>query len=287
MPPPVPIQGGGWRVTAGDSFIWQYIASAAPTNLDMMWYVEYDDGQKAFFPTPQGTFTTDRTVQTGASTAASPIQKSGWLRHAAITGPDFGTLKRGQFYVLAFIDRPGTPSWPVGFGYAYSAHPFVAGRFVEPGPGGGGGYINTVTGTNPAAGAEVLETVPANALWRLLSFSVVLVTDANVADRDPNFIADDGTTANRRWMRKALRQTASLTRTHLWTPGTDVNVLSGDTAGTAEVDTDSILRRACIPEHPDDRTLPEGYRLRTTTDSIQATDNYAAPIFQVEEWLVL
>lgn len=192
-------------------------------------------------------------------------------------------IKRGQTYVEIGLTDSGSGMRlaALASGYIYDGHGLSLGEFVEPGPGGGEGNIRTVTGTDPAANTEVLETVPANLVWRLLSFSVVLVTDATVANRIPYLLADDGTTADRRWISGAQStQTASLTRTKIWNQGTDT---SATIANAGLPDTDIIDIRDDLPSV---LFLSEGYRLRTVTIARQVTDNYAAPIFQVEEWLV-
>lgn len=195
-------------------------------------------------------------------------------------------VKRGRQYVRArIVDSLNNPIDSLSAGYVYEGFDLPLGRFVEPGPGGGEGFIRTVMGTDPgASGEEVLETVPANALWRLLAFGVVLVTSADAAMRVPRLVCDDGTTANRLFMLGGANQAASLTRTHLWTRSS--NSIADDSANLF-ADTDTLEVHATIPEG----FLSEGYRLRTSTVAIDTTgpafDNYAAPIFQVEEWLVV
>src|SRR4051812_40892275 len=60
------------------------------------------------------------------------------------------------------------------------------------GPTTGAGRIRAIVGTDPAAGVEVSETVPAGARWKLLSFRARLVTSAAVANRFPALVIDDG-----------------------------------------------------------------------------------------------
>jgi hypothetical protein len=56
----------------------------------------------------------------------------------------------------------------------------------------GAGAIRSITGTNPAAGAEISETVPAGARWEFLAMFFVLVTSATVASRLLTALFDDG-----------------------------------------------------------------------------------------------
>jgi len=149
------------------------------------------------------------------------------------------------------------------------------------GPAGGEGNIRTVTGTDQAANTEVSEAVPADAVWDLLSFSVVLVTDANAANRSIDLVIDDGTTENKREsvIATGTSQVASVTRTHLWAPFGINRASDNVTVDGIDLGTHWEMRSPGL--------LPEGYRVRTNTRSIQATDNYAAPIFQVREWLLI
>src|SRR4051794_36291420 len=69
----------------------------------------------------------------------------------------------------------------------------------------------TVTGPDPAAGAEILVTVPAGKWWLLRALRFTLVTSATVANRRPALTIDDGATEWWRW-RAGVDQAASLTR---------------------------------------------------------------------------
>jgi hypothetical protein len=56
------------------------------------------------------------------------------------------------------------------------------------------GILRSITGTDPAAGAEISETVPTGARWRLRALAATLVTSATVANRTVSLRVDDGTT---------------------------------------------------------------------------------------------
>ena len=55
----------------------------------------------------------------------------------------------------------------------------------------GPGTIQSITGTDPSAGNEISQTVPANTIWRLWGMYATLVTDAGVADRRASRYIDD------------------------------------------------------------------------------------------------
>lgn len=130
-----------------------------------------------------------------------------------------------------------------------------------------GGVIRTVTGTNPAAGAEVSETVPAGKEWRLLSIAVALVTSATAATRRPHLLIDDGTTVSYRRASNAT-QAASLTQNYVF-------------AGEGP---EAAVRGTWVADPLPSLPLGAGYRIRTSTESIQAGDDYGAPVLLVEEF---
>lgn len=133
----------------------------------------------------------------------------------------------------------------------------------------GPGNIRSVAGADPAAGAEVLITVPAGARWRLYSIFATLVTDATVVDRWVRWVIDDG--ANTLWrLGNPIPQTAGTTRGHVaaaW--GGLVTTTGGDVPTSV----------------PPTILLSAGYRISTLTTGIVAGDNWGAPRVLVEEWI--
>src|SRR3990167_7180454 len=208
----------------------------------------------------------DRTSET--TTIASYVQ--GDVVALSVDAVTAG-IKRGTVYVVVQLASYAV-TLTVARGYVYEGVPLVLGQFIEPGPGGGEGNIRTVTGTNPAAGVEISEAVPTNAIWRFLSFSAVLVSDANASNRSMYLVADDGTTANRRFfVFNTTAQTASLTRTWLYFRG---NGLANQASAGGVADTDTVISQDNLP----DETFVEGGRIRTITSGILAGDNWAAPL---------
>ena len=273
----------------------RYVASVAPLALDArILFVTESRPELPYTETvPRLTsFTADRTPQFSESDPAGGgyggcnIVGGGVFLEAGATA-----VKRGQFYVRFVIQRKaGGYEECLCCGYVYDAKPFLSvGEHVEPGPGGGEGWIRTVTGANPAAASDtVSEAVPTNAVWRLLSFSAVLVTSSDAATwRTPNLIIDDGTTANRRNIWQGSTQAASLTITHLWQSEYGGSGAQG--AGNVTfTDTDTVVSREVLPQN---LFLREAYRIRIVTTNFDSTavpvDDWAAPIFIVEEWLVI
>jgi hypothetical protein len=128
------------------------------------------------------------------------------------------------------------------------------------------GTIKDFTGTDPAAGAEITETVPANAVWRWIGGLATLVTDATVADRRVHVTIDNGTSVYWEGVSTSV-QAASLT--NKYSIGAPVAAAIGNVH--------------FIPL-PLDTYLVGGDRIITATDLLEAGDNWGAPQFRVEEW---
>lgn len=190
--------------------------------------------------------------------------------HARVSA---GSPKRGQCYVCVELVRGRTgAAQPLACllqGYVASG-----GRLAWPGsamhqPTEGPGAIRSITGADPAAGAEFSETVPTAARWRLMGVAFTLVTDATVANRIPNLIVDDGAAEILR-VSAAAAQTASTT--------IEYSAIAGGYSGG------SGATRINLPL-PADLILSAGYRVRSETNAIVAGDNYSAPQLLVEEWI--
>jgi hypothetical protein len=134
----------------------------------------------------------------------------------------------------------------------------------------GPGAIRSITGTDPAAGVEISETVPTNARWKPLAVRFELVTDANAANRSMQLSFTDGSAVYQRTIDNAA-QTLSQTRRYNFALG--AHFLS---AGAASGEFVNVL-----PEI----TMLGGHIFASVSTNLQAADNYGAPQFLVEEWL--
>ena len=166
----------------------------------------------------------------------------------------FGTPALMVMLAQGYVTSDGSLLWPGG-----SYHDSVAGR----------GFLCSVTGTDPAAGVEVIEAVPTNARWRLRTLRASLVTDVTAPARTVNLIVDDGTTTLLNFP-GVTTQAASLTRTY--------NVAEYGFQPTA-VGTDIFFYI------PFNLYLFQGWRIRTSTTALAAGDNWGAPQMEVEEWI--
>lgn len=133
----------------------------------------------------------------------------------------------------------------------------------------GPGFIRSITGSNPAAGAQISETVPTGARWRLLALRASLVTDATVANRQFQLQFDDGTNV---FADAPSQHTQTASQTNLWTWNRGIGWVP-----TALLST-PLQNLAELP-------LMAGYRIRTVASNFQAGDNWASPQLLVEEFL--
>jgi len=224
--------------------------------------------------TGSGTFSTthtpnsDRTSATTNMTVAAGTLKTGVLKHLTIV-VTAGTVLRGQLFARVELIRTNTLATflqsYVSSEMQLSGPPWKIESSIE-----GPGVIRSITGTNPAAGAGMIETVPTGAIWRFISMNVTLVTDANVGARNAHFFFDDGTTI---YLRCTNDQGQAENLTQIY------SVANGIHMGFASPDIQSI---PC----PSNLYLPAGHRIREGTNNFQAGDDWGAPQLLVEEWIL-
>jgi len=119
-------------------------------------------------------------------------------------------------------------------------------------------FIATVASSDPAANTEISYTVPAGQILFLQGARVSLVTDANAANRTVAMTIDDGTTVIQRFTATST-QAASLTYGYTFTAGAENTV---------------VLNLENVVGIGTNLLLPSGYRIKTVTNNIQATDNF-------------
>lgn len=185
--------------------------------------------------------------------AGSPVMNQTFVRVQVVRGQNvayvLGTLLQDHVANGHDLSFPGSPI-----------------RRMSEGPG----VLRFVQGTNPAAGAEVAETVPTGARWQLQAFRAELATDGTVVNRRPRLQLADSSTF---WLTIPAPGViaASQSDQFYWTAG-----LAQDTVFDADA------KIAGLPVPAD---LPAGHRILTATDNLQAGDNYSGPLFVVREWL--
>jgi len=130
------------------------------------------------------------------------------------------------------------------------------------------GRIRSISGTDPAAGAEISETVPARRRWRILTVCFSLVTDATVVTRVVFLRYTDAINLLCQTF-NTTGQLASTTHVYTFAP-----------FGSSKI-TASSNEMIPFPS----LTLPAGFVVETLTTGLQAGDNFGAPRLLVEEWI--
>lgn len=185
-----------------------------------------------------------------------------------------GSAQRGQCYVAVKLGR-GTATLRVD--HQVILQGYVGNNVNQSWPGNrletpteGPGVIRSITGTTPGVGAECQEAVPTGARWRLLTVHLILAAAAVVASRRVVVYVSDGTTTKGFFPCTSVI-TSGQTR--------DITCANGLSV-SAEIDQVNQL----VP-FPAQLYLGTGYKFGTQTESLQATDQYTAPTYAVEEWI--
>lgn len=134
----------------------------------------------------------------------------------------------------------------------------------------GGAAYRRITGTTPAAGAEISEVVPNGARWQLLTVNALLTTSAAAGTRTPNLVITDGG-VDYFGSGQPVGVGASAGSPYWWEQGMALAVqvgLIGSVAGLL------------IEGH-----MLAGHRFITRTSNLQAGDQWSAPSYLVREWL--
>lgn len=262
VPPPAPLY-----VTSDDELkiiVWNSVASLS---VQVTLRILRPDGQIV----PQ-LETINPTSDRVGNTKFYPLQE-GFILGVAVAATSGEQL--GATYVQVAISRGGTGA--NGFFAQLLTSGYIGQFRALTWPGvimehsqAGPGNIRSITGSSPAAGAEIAETVPTGALWRLNSFQFGFTASANVATRYPELVIDDG--ANTLLQIDGAR-----------------NITAGQ-AFSLGFGAGMQFRQSPQQNHdlyalPGPFILRPGYRVRTSTLSLQANDQYTAPQYQVEEWL--
>lgn len=133
----------------------------------------------------------------------------------------------------------------------------------------GGGSVQLLRAeADPAAGSEVVITVPGRGSWELLAFTLDLVTDITVANRQVGLGFGDQTREYAH-LPSPGDQAASLTVAYTWVRGLGA-VLGSIASGKVALPLPELI-------------LPPGYQVATETVALQAGDNYGRPTLFLRE----
>ena len=129
-----------------------------------------------------------------------------------------------------------------------------------------------VNGSDPAANAEISETVPAGKHWGLVSVSVALVQGITQTPQ-PILVLDDGVDVIFESFGSSAAQAVSTTCRYTWAPG---NPFTGQIGSGVDVHSSAPLPQGIV--------LPPGYRIRTSTLGKGANTDYGVPSLLVLEF---
>jgi hypothetical protein len=266
MPSPAWRDGDGLCLTGEENFRLTTFGSLASAVVALEGRLVADDGtivplQETQVPN------SDRTAKVSIFPAGRGRLTNAQLRVST------GTAINGQVFALLELGRGREGGFQplVTLIQGYITTTF---RRVWPGslidsPVAGVGRPRTISGTDPIAGAEMSETVPAGARWLLKTFNVGFVASAAAANRATVLTIDDG--AN------ILTQC-----------GTNVIVTAAQLAiyrfgqGLPFLTIGALHYNLPLPLG---LLLGPGYRIRTITTNLQAGDDYTAPVYHVEEFI--
>mgnify|MGYP001570853862 CR=1 FL=1 len=146
---------------------------------------------------------------------------------------------------------------------AWPGSPIVSSTEAEP-------WVRQINGTNPAAGVEIDERVPAGARWELLNCYVEFVTDGNAADRRVRLAIAPDAAADTAIVSTNVIQIANQDFGYTFSPNLP---FANDTLGNIQCPMSERM------------ILQAAARIRTSTAGLQVGDNWDAPRLQVREWL--
>jgi len=261
VPPPAPVYIGPNEALVVDTW-----SSTAPAPLAIVARVLTPGGQvhtSRWSHTPN----TNRT----RATTYHPLPE-GFLLSLAVDATG-AAYRRGHCWCQVGIQ---VGAGATGVPHAQLISDYVTGTARLAWPGGqlrqsteGPGLIRSITGTNPPAGSEVTETVPAGARWRLISLAAHFTTDATVINRFISWTIDDGVTTLF-WEDAAQLITANI---GMWQVFNTTTQRHGSYSAPSQA------------PGPLAGVMSAGWRLSTLTTNLQPGDDWSAPQMWVEEWI--
>jgi hypothetical protein len=197
----------------------------------------------------------------------------GWIMSAVATEAA-GTFNTDKLvYTVVELVKEGTDLVPVYFqlcnGYQYACHhpTWPAGNNQD--AWADGGALLSVTGTVPAAGANISLAVPRRLRWKIRGMRFSLTTSATAGNRGVLVSLSDG--VSDLWHSTApFNQPASTTQAYSVGPGVAPSAIGGQ-------DVQLGL--------PVDVTLPSLFQVNTECIGLLAGDQFTAPVVLVEQWL--
>lgn len=139
----------------------------------------------------------------------------------------------------------------------------------------GQGYMRGIQGTLPGAGHDILESVPLNARWELVSANAQLTASAAPNNRTVRIVVT-GQGLSSSFGLPAGQQGPNAIVNYVWGPNMPHK------SGLADVSGQFWSQQSTVDAPV---MLPNGGAWQTTTDNLQAGDQWTPPLYTVREWL--
>lgn len=133
------------------------------------------------------------------------------------------------------------------------------------------GYTRLITGTTPAAGAEVNELVPTGARWEVSAFIAKLTTSAAALTRNPNLFVDDNSATPYAANGVPVGLAPSNFQSFVWL---------ANYPNLTPLAAQPIVGPLVFPAR-----LLAGHRMRTLTGNLDVADQWASVRYLVNEFL--
>lgn len=185
------------------------------------------------------------------------------------------TTQPGECFMLVELGKSTQatyfPLYPLIGGYVVGNSALTWPGSPPANPGVGRGNIRTIVGTDPAAGNEILETVPTNTIWRLMGFRAgFTAANVGVARQIRMGISDP------------LASSMYVVSNEVDQP---INSTTRYNAGPS-LASQSVNRLEFRMPFPADIIMLAGYNFFTIVNTLNAADNWSVPVLFVEEWVL-
>lgn len=211
-----------------------------------------------------------------SSTATILPTGEGLLLGAVLNTFSSVNVRRGQLYAQLMVNRGGLinttqfTQYLCG-GYVTSETPiFYPFSPYDPSMGGRGNF-RSITGTTPAPGIEIRETVPYGAVWKVNAIRFALTCSGDVSTRGVSILFIDD-------MSQGTGQVVSLTPLEA-----GAALVFSFVAGADNAYLNSTFSVQC--PLPTDMLLPPGFAFSTSTAGLMPGDQFSSIQYVVEEWL--
>jgi hypothetical protein len=228
-------------------------------------------------PTPTTTQANRQELTPTADRAVNTMEfdvVSGYLLNVVCFASS-GAPQRGQTYVKLEVIRgfgaSGIVLGCVCAGYVTATQPIAWPGSPMESSLEGTGYVRSIQGTNPAAGAEIAEVLPVGARWDLLAVVAALTTDATVINRYPQVLVELVSPTPPLSFSANDAVQASSTKPYTWAQGLPFTPLVPWSRLQAPLATPLLLVGGGV--------------FLTLTINMQPGDNWGAPVYLVREWL--